>query len=239
MSRLALLASVSVLLLVGGAAAQTSPLEGRVGPGASIALTDASGNVIRNAEPGTYEVHVSDRSAEHNFHLAGPGVDQATGVAEAEDVTWTVTLQEGRYTFVCDVHPVSLRGDFTAGAVAPSAPMSPPSLPPSPPAPPPPAANALRLRGSVGPGAVISLTTTSGARVRVLVPGRYSILVADRSSRDNFHLIGPGLNRKTGIAARTGVTWTVTLRVGTFSYRSDAHPTLQRTFVVRSAKHPT
>ena len=57
------------------------------------------------------------------------------------------------------------------------------------------------------------------------MPGRYSITVHDASKKDNFHLSGPGVNKKTSVAGKTTVTWTLTFKRGTDRYRSDAHPT--------------
>jgi hypothetical protein len=65
--------------------------------------------------------------------------------------------------------------------------------------------------------------------------GKYKLTVKDLTKADNFHLIAPGANRKTGVASRATTTWTVTLRPGAGKYRSDAHPTLRGRFtVVRS-----
>jgi plastocyanin len=132
--------------------------------------------------------------------------------------TWTVPLVNGTYRFVCDVHPVQMNGSFTVGT-------APPPPPPSPPPPPPP--TVTRLRASVGPGARIALRNAGGSRVTRLRAGRYSIAVTDATTADNFHLTGPGLNRKTGVAFRGRATWRVTLRRGTYRFRSDRHPALK------------
>ena len=59
-----------------------------------ISLRDASGSLVTHLDPGTYDIAVSDRSAEHNFHLAGPGVDQTSSVSEPEELVWTVTFTD-------------------------------------------------------------------------------------------------------------------------------------------------
>src|SRR5919197_863931 len=69
-----------------------------------ISLREASGNLVTQLEPGTYDIAVSDRAETHNFHLKGPGVDMATSIGDKQEVTWTVTIGEGRYGFVCDAH---------------------------------------------------------------------------------------------------------------------------------------
>ena len=58
------------------------------------------------------------------------------------------------------------------------------------------------------------------------------LLVSDRSRADNFHLSGPGIDRKTSVAGRQTVTWKMRLRSGVYRYRSDAHPRLRKTFRV-------
>jgi hypothetical protein len=68
----------------------------------------------------------------------------------------------------------------------------------------------------------ISLRTSRGARVRRLKAGRYRIVVRDRSAKHNFHLLGPGVNKRTTARFRGTVTWTVTLRKGkTYRFVSD------------------
>src|SRR4051812_29585000 len=51
-----------------------------VGPGFEIQLKLADGTVVRQLAVGTYGIHVNDNATEHNFHLEGAGVNQATGV---------------------------------------------------------------------------------------------------------------------------------------------------------------
>jgi plastocyanin len=85
-------------------------LTGTVGPGFEISMTGTDG-----LTPGEYTINISDQSDEHNFHLTGPGVDEMTEVSEEGDVTWTVTLQAGEYTFVCDPHASQMNGSFTVG----------------------------------------------------------------------------------------------------------------------------
>jgi len=71
------------------------------------------------------------------------------------------------------------------------------------------------LVGSVGPKRTISLKPKSA------LPGPAAIVVNDRSARDNLHLSGPGVNKKTGVRTRGRVTWNVTLVPGRYTYRSD------------------
>jgi len=99
--RVALAAAVAVAVLgaAGGAGAQSQTLTGVVGPGFTIRLTDSTGAAVKHLDPGTYTIQVQDLSPEHNFHLTGPGVDQATDVETTGTVAWTVTFTDGSYHF--------------------------------------------------------------------------------------------------------------------------------------------
>ena len=89
--------------------------------------------------------------------------------------------------------------------------------------------------GSVRTGGAVSLRTWKGQPVAALDARRlYSIVVTDASRTENFHLRGSGVNRLTGITARGTVRWKVRFVPGRYSYRSDAHPRLQRFFTARA-----
>lgn len=95
-------------------AAGGSVLTASVGEGDKpvITLTDSAGAPVTTLPAGSYTVKVKDLSAKHNFHLTGTGVEEKTTVPEVTDVTWTVTLAAGTYTFKCDPHP-PMTGSFT------------------------------------------------------------------------------------------------------------------------------
>ena len=190
------------------AAQQNTQLFAKVGPGFEIALRDANGARVTRIDPGTYDIEVDDASNEHNFHLTGPGVDRRTTVEFVGRATWTVTLVNGTYAYVCDPHDTSMRGSFNVGAAPPPPTTTPPR----------------RLVATVGPGATISVANAAGRRVRAVAAGTYRITVRDRSSRHNFHLIGRGVNRRTGVAFRGTVTWIVRVRAGaTYRFVCDPH----------------
>jgi hypothetical protein len=60
------------------------------------------------------------------------------------------------------------------------------------------AASAGQADGKVGPRKTIFLKKGTTA-VKALVAGRYKIAVTDATKADNFHLTGPGVNKKTGV----------------------------------------
>jgi plastocyanin len=198
------------LAWIAAAPADNPVLLGTVGPGFEIHLTDASGNDVKQLAPGTYTFRIDDKADIHNFHLTGPGVDQSTTVEFVGQVEWTVTLTAGTYRFQCDPHSTVMRGSFTVGNTATTTTTQ--TTPPPPPV--------HKLSGRVGPGASISFPHSAP-------PGKARITVRDTSASDNFHLSGPGVNKKTSVHGKQTVTWTVTLRHGTYTFRSDAHAKLR------------
>ena len=77
------------------------------------------------------------------------------------------------------------------------------------------------LRVSVRSGVHLSLRTPYGDPVTALETRRYRIAVRDASKKDGFHLVGRGVNLRTGLAFRGTASWTVRLHSGTYRYRSD------------------
>jgi plastocyanin len=226
--RLLLVAGLAVagLVLPGAvgarSAAPAQPLVATVGTPAApeayrIDLVDANGQRVTHVDPGTYTITVHDYATLHNFHLKGPGVDEATAIETPQEATWTVTFQDGaKYSYECEAHPTQMRGSFTSGTVV------------TPPAP-------KKLKAQVGPGKTISLRTASGAKVKSVTAGTYKITVRDLTKKDNFHLTGTGVNKKTSVKGKSTVTWTVRFRSGPIKYRSDTTKKLHGSFSVKAA----
>jgi hypothetical protein len=101
-----------------------------------------------------------------------------------------------------------------------TAPATPPQTTP-PTAPP----KTTKLSARVGPGAKIVFASKAPA-------GKATVTVRDMTASDNFHLSGPGVNKKTGVRFKGTVTWTVALRKGVYTFRSDAHAKLSGKTVV-------
>jgi plastocyanin len=98
-------------------AGSTTTLIGTLGTASNgdafeIGLTREDGSAVESLPAGTYTIKVDDRSAIHNWHLEGDGVDEATGVSAKEAKDFTVTLTAGKYKFHCDPHP-SMNGSLT------------------------------------------------------------------------------------------------------------------------------
>jgi plastocyanin len=69
-------------------------------------------------------------------------------------------------------------------------------------------------------------------RVTSLTKGRKTFVIQDVSSIHNFHLTGPGVNRRTTIGGRPTVTWVLTLQKGTYRFVCDAHSGMRGSFRV-------
>jgi hypothetical protein len=217
---LLLLVLLSALAFAPGAArpsATAIELTASTGPAFNISLKDANGAGVTHLDAGDYTITIHNQSdpvnnggVSHNFHLIGPGVNMATTFENGTTV-WNVTLTDGNYRYLCDAHPTIMKGTFTVG-----------NLPPP----------AVKLSGKVGPARSITLKKGSGL-VKSLKAGKYTIAVNDATAKDNFHLKGPGVSKKTSVAKRGRATWKVTLRKGKYTYFSDAHRTLKRAFSVK------
>lgn len=107
--------SLLALAFVGvGAAGPTKSagLVGEVGPGFSIVVKKA-GLKLKTIRHGTYTIKIQDKSAFHNFHLKGPGLNRKTTVAFRGERSWTITLRKGTYTYQCDPHAATgMKGTF-------------------------------------------------------------------------------------------------------------------------------
>jgi plastocyanin len=82
-----------------------------------------------------------------------------------------------------------------------------------------------KLVGTSGPGYTIGVTK-AGKKVKTLKHGTYKIVVRDKSSAHNFHLMGPGVNKSTSVSAVTTKTWTVKLKKGKYTYQCDIHASI-------------
>ena len=118
-------AGLAAAVSVARPASTDGSLQASVGPGFAISLTQ-NGAKVTHLDPGTYTIAVNDQADVHNFHLQGPGVDQATSIEGIGTTTWTVTLGDGSFLYFCDAHPVSLLGKFTVGTVTTTTTSTPP-----------------------------------------------------------------------------------------------------------------
>jgi|SRR5262245_35696738 len=93
------------------------------------------------------------------------------------------------------------------------------------------------LTGNVGANDsfTISLADPSGAPIRHVDAGTYTLVVHDQSAFHNFHLSGPGVETMTPVEGKGDFTFTVTLTDGTYAFRCDPHaPQMKGAFTVGS-----
>jgi plastocyanin len=86
------------------------------------------------------------------------------------------------------------------------------------------------LTGDVGAGDAfsISLKDASGADVKHLDAGTYTLVIHDHSSFHNFDFSGPGVAVTTDVEAIGDKTFTVTLTDGTYFFQCDPHSAQMR-----------
>ena len=102
----------AALVLSMSAGAAPKVVNGTVGPGFSISLKSA-GKKVTSLKAGTYRFDVTDRSAIHDFHLSGPGVNKViTSVSFQGRRSVIVKLTRGMYRYVCDPHASFMKGSF-------------------------------------------------------------------------------------------------------------------------------
>ena len=106
------IAALTAVLAVPTALASGSTLNGTVGPGFTITLTQG-GKKVTTLKAGTYTFKIADKSNIHDFHLTGPGVNKTTTVGGTGNSTWKLTLKKGTYKYVCDPHKSIMHGSFT------------------------------------------------------------------------------------------------------------------------------
>src|SRR5262245_20182960 len=149
-----------------------------VGPGFTIDLADADGRHVNRILAGTYELLVHDLSDVHNFALGSKTTQERIAETTVEfvgDMTFTIDLPLGSYGYACSPHWQVMNGSFVTSA--------------PPPVPPPDDVKPLTAKVT---SAGVSLSA------KTVAPGKFKLTVVDRSRARNFHLVGPGVNRRTG-----------------------------------------
>lgn len=88
-------------------------------------------------------------------------------------------------------------------------------------------AGTTKLVGTTGPGFTITLTK-AGKKVTKLRAGTYVFKISDRSTIHNFHLTGPGVNKKTSVGGQGSFTWKLKLKKGTYKFVCDPHASFMK-----------
>ena len=76
------------------------------------------------------------------------------------------------------------------------------------------------LTGTVGPGFTITMNK------KTVKAGTYVITIHDLASIHDFHLTGPGVDKKTSVSGTGTTKWTVKLKKGTYHFVCDPHRTI-------------
>lgn len=95
-------------------------------------------------------------------------------------------------------------------------------------------ADAKALFATVDNYGHVTLKNAAGMNISRLRAGRITVTVHDKSTRQDFHLVGadPSINPRTGVAFVGAVTWRLSLVPGVYRYYSDRNRSASRTFRV-------
>jgi len=209
---------------------------------------------------GTYTIEVNDDSELDNIHISGPGVDMSSGGVVANvQATWTITFQPGSsYRYTSDAHTnyggyfqtagsssgvstsssspssgsntSSSSGSSSSGSAVPSSSASSSS-------------SSSRSAGSGsafvavlrgGAGAAGKPTLHRGGKVvSRLKPGRYKVVVTDRTTRHGFAFKNGGHSIAISGVASVGVrSVIVELTAGRWSFALTGAPSSSVAFTV-------
>jgi plastocyanin len=69
----------------------------------------------------------------------------------------------------------------------------------------------------------IEMKGPNGKAIKTVKAGTYTVKVEDKGSIHDFHLVGPGVNKATGVGFTGDQTWTVKLKAGTYKFMCDPH----------------
>jgi plastocyanin len=83
------------------------------------------------------------------------------------------------------------------------------------------------LKGTDGPGFTITLTK-NGKKVTKLTAGTYTFKISDKSNIHNFHLKGPGVDKKTSVGGTGTTTWKLKLKKGKYTFVCDPHKSFMK-----------
>jgi plastocyanin len=105
-------AAIAIAATAQAKQAKSAGLHGEVGPGFKIEVEKGDADV-KTIRAGTYRIKVEDKSAIHNFHLIGPGLNKKTSISFRGETSWTIKLKPGKYTYLCDPHASrGMKGTF-------------------------------------------------------------------------------------------------------------------------------
>lgn len=106
-------AALTLVVVPAATPASATKVDGTVGPGFTIGLTQ-SGKKVTKLKAGKVTFVVSDKASIHNFELDGPSgfEKKLTDVSFKGTKTITLTLKKGTYKFYCQPHESFMFGNF-------------------------------------------------------------------------------------------------------------------------------
>jgi plastocyanin len=91
------------------------------------------------------------------------------------------------------------------------------------------AKDSFDLKGEVyATGFKIEMKNGVNRPLRTVKAGTYRVKIEDKASFHNFHLTGPGVNKKTTVGGTAEQIWTVRLKPGTYTFVCDPHAAQMR-----------
>jgi plastocyanin len=91
------------------------------------------------------------------------------------------------------------------------------------------AKEAFDLRGEVyATGFKIEMKNSANRTLRTVKAGTYRIKIEDHATSHDFHLVGPGVNKRTSVGGTVETIWRVRLRPGTYRFLCDPHAGMMR-----------
>ena len=115
LSLLAIALATIAIATAGVVSAAPAKVMGTVGPGETISLRLGGKKVTKLKAGVAYRFVVSDRSEEHDFRIAGPGVNKViSGVGFVGQKSVVLKLKPGAYSFYCAPHSDDMHGSFRA-----------------------------------------------------------------------------------------------------------------------------
>ena len=88
------------------------------------------------------------------------------------------------------------------------------------------------LKGEVYESFKIEMKNSANRKLTSVRAGTHRIKIEDPSRIHNFHLRGPGVDRRTSIVGTTETVWTVKLKPGVYRFFCDPHASMRGTFRV-------
>jgi plastocyanin len=82
------------------------------------------------------------------------------------------------------------------------------------------------LKGEVYPSYKIEMVNSANRPLKTVKAGTHRIKIEDKAAIHDFHLVGPGINKRTSLTGIGEVIWSLKLKPGTYRYFCDPHASM-------------